>query len=305
MRTTLLFALGVIIVQALQPASANAATDCTQLRTEIEAAGSTPSSTSLQALHDQAVALPDCDAALIEHLLRRVAVAMSREASLDTLSADERLTILEGSLQYHRLWQVLKQLGDIAYESADYTAATRRYQETLEAIDDPETTQDRHVPEQQVVEEVYKLAEISRLLSEEYVAAPVNRDGDATGLGAPSVRGYQFSTVAVPITFRYNETQFDQQGQLAAQDLLAQLMAQGAPNITLVGHTDPRGSRRYNQTLSERRAAAVAGFLRGNGYSGNIQTVGQGEMRPYEVPNPQQFSRQELFRMSRRVEMQR
>jgi outer membrane protein OmpA-like peptidoglycan-associated protein len=103
----------------------------------------------------------------------------------------------------------------------------------------------------------------------------------------------------------FDRTHFDPPGMLAAQDLLATLMAQGAPDITLVGHTDPTGSRRYNQGLSEARALAVAGFLREGGYTGHIATLGRGEEEPYPVPDAQAFSRRELFRLFRRVELRR
>ena len=299
MRTITLLALAIFAIPILMPVPAHAAENCTELRAEIEAAGSTPSSEALKAMHDQALALSDCDDALIEHLLRRIAVAMSREAGATAGAAQQEM--LEASLQYHRLWQVLKQLGDIAYEGKDYTGATRRYQDALEAIDDPEATADRHVPDRQVVEEIYRLAELTRMLADEYVAAPVNRNGESTGLAAPSVRGYTFSAVAIPITFVFGQTRFDPQGKAAAQDLLNTLMAQGAPDITLVGHTDPVGSRRYNQGLSERRALVVAQFLRQGGYTGNIATVGRGEEEPYQVPGNAQFNRRELFRLMRRV----
>jgi OOP family OmpA-OmpF porin len=303
MRTLTLLALAMFLIPALSPVSSRAAENCTELRAEIEAAGSAPSSEALKAFHDQALGMSDCDTTLIEHLLRRIAVAMSREAEASSGAA--RQEMLEASLQYHRLWQVLKELGDIAYESKDYTGATRRYQDALEAIDDPQTTTERHVPDRGVVEEIYRLAELTRMLADEYVAAPVNRDGESTGLAAPSVRGYTFSVVAIPITFVFGQTRFDPQGQSAAQDLLNTLMAQGAPDITLVGHTDPVGSRRYNQGLSERRALVVAQFLRNGGYTGNIVTLGRGEEEPYQVPGNAQFNRRELFRLMRRVELRR
>jgi outer membrane protein OmpA-like peptidoglycan-associated protein len=305
MRLIYLFALGMFLIPPAHWAPAGAAADCAELRAEIEAAGTAASSADLKALHDQAVSLSDCDATLIEHLLRRISIALSREASQADIAAAQRRELLEASLAYHRLWQVLKQLGDIAYEARAYTDATRRYQQALEAIDDPEVTADAHVPERAVVEEIHKLAEVTRLLADEYVATPVNRAGEATGLGAPSVRGYTFSVVAIPITFMFDRTHFDPPGMLAAQDLLATLMAQGAPDITLVGHTDPTGSRRYNQGLSEARALAVAGFLREGGYTGHIATLGRGEEEPYPVPDAQAFSRRELFRLFRRVELRR
>lgn len=51
--------------------------------------------------------------------------------------------------------------------------------------------------------------------------------------------------------------------------------------IEVGGHTDVRGSEAYNQSLSERRAAAVTDELIRNGVSAQrIRTVGYGESQP-------------------------
>jgi outer membrane protein OmpA-like peptidoglycan-associated protein len=52
-------------------------------------------------------------------------------------------------------------------------------------------------------------------------------------------------------------------------------------NIEIQGHTDDTGTDSYNQGLSERRAGAVAAYLRSNGIaSGRITTKGFGETAP-------------------------
>ena len=52
--------------------------------------------------------------------------------------------------------------------------------------------------------------------------------------------------------------------------------------ISLEGHTDSIGSEKYNQALSERRAAAVKDYLLKQGVADGqrIQTVGYGESKP-------------------------
>jgi OOP family OmpA-OmpF porin len=51
--------------------------------------------------------------------------------------------------------------------------------------------------------------------------------------------------------------------------------------MTIVGHTDSRGSKRYNQGLSERRAQSVADYLAAQGLTtNNIQVSGRGESEP-------------------------
>ncbi len=54
----------------------------------------------------------------------------------------------------------------------------------------------------------------------------------------------------------------------------------GKENLEIVGHTDSKGSNAYNQKLSERRAQAVADFLRTFGVKNNMSVSGMGETQP-------------------------
>lgn len=52
-------------------------------------------------------------------------------------------------------------------------------------------------------------------------------------------------------------------------------------NIEIQGHTDSKGSDSYNMSLSERRAGAVATYLKGRGVSASrVTTKGYGETAP-------------------------
>jgi OOP family OmpA-OmpF porin len=51
-------------------------------------------------------------------------------------------------------------------------------------------------------------------------------------------------------------------------------------SILIVGHADQLGSRQYNQRLSERRAGAVAEYLKANGITFAIDTMGAGATQP-------------------------
>ena len=51
-------------------------------------------------------------------------------------------------------------------------------------------------------------------------------------------------------------------------------------DLMIVGHTDDKGTDSYNQSLSERRAAAAARYLTARGVERRIVTVGRGEAEP-------------------------
>lgn len=73
----------------------------------------------------------------------------------------------------------------------------------------------------------------------------------------------------------------------AAQTLNAQadfLKANSGARVLIAGHTDERGSREYNISLGERRAAAVRAYLAAQGVNPSyIEIISFGEERPVAV----------------------
>jgi len=102
----------------------------------------------------------------------------------------------------------------------------------------------------------------------------VIRQGDDLVLNIPS-----------GITFAYDSANVQPQFQRTL-DQVAQTLAQyNQTYIDVYGHTDSTGSDAYNQTLSERRARAVADYLAGQGVQPvRIGTRGYGETQPI-APN--------------------
>lgn len=75
--------------------------------------------------------------------------------------------------------------------------------------------------------------------------------------------------------------------------------------ITIIGHTDSRGSQKYNQALSERRAESVASYLAAKGMnSGAMNVSGQGETQPV-ADNATKAGRAENRRVNIHVRGQR
>lgn len=83
------------------------------------------------------------------------------------------------------------------------------------------------------------------------------------------------------------------------RELASSLGKYPGSQLLIAGHTDEVGDDSYNQRLSERRAAAAAAYLRGQGVSGSrIATRGLGESEPV-ADNGTEAGRQK----NRRVEV--
>jgi outer membrane protein OmpA-like peptidoglycan-associated protein len=109
----------------------------------------------------------------------------------------------------------------------------------------------------------------------------------------------------VPITFDYAKTSFTSVGKEAAQELLSAIKEQHPGRITLIGHTDVRGSAETNMTLSNARAEAVAAFLRENGVDANVETIGKGANEPIKLNDTSGLTQEDIYALNRRVEWRR
>lgn len=297
-----LFVLSFFGATVLANATTQAVMSCNQIYAEVESAGRILKVNQLKAHYRQSLAAGDCPDTFRRKLGRQVATAIVRaaeEAVASGQSLESQESRLTDSLKYHRLWQVLATLGDIAKRRQDFVTAAERYQQSLDAIADE--TETRKPPAAKVIASIFKKAETSRLLADSYVAPPRSRTGKPTGLGALSVRGFKPATVAIPITFDADSSALTPEGEAAARDLLRQLQADGSPDVTLVGHAG--GTR--PQSLSEARATAVKQFLVKAGYNGKIDTVGRGASEPYAPDDPSDYSERQRRRMDRRVELRR
>jgi outer membrane protein OmpA-like peptidoglycan-associated protein len=83
------------------------------------------------------------------------------------------------------------------------------------------------------------------------------------------------------ILFGFDRSDLGDQAKSSLNELITILNKYPETNIEVQGHTDNSGTDDYNQGLSERRAAAVAAYLRANNIrSARISTKGFGESAP-------------------------
>jgi outer membrane protein OmpA-like peptidoglycan-associated protein len=83
------------------------------------------------------------------------------------------------------------------------------------------------------------------------------------------------------ILFDVNSSTLKEDAKTNISKLSTILKKYSDTNILVEGHTDSDGTDAYNQALSERRAASVSGFAKGQGVAGErFTTVGYGESQP-------------------------
>jgi outer membrane protein OmpA-like peptidoglycan-associated protein len=99
----------------------------------------------------------------------------------------------------------------------------------------------------------------------------IRRNGDQIVLVMPS-----------DVTFAVDKSDVQPQFTRVLDDVARTLNAYPQTTIDVVGHADSSGPDAYNQTLSERRASAVAGYLTGPGrvLGDRIFVAGMGERQP-------------------------
>jgi OOP family OmpA-OmpF porin len=88
-------------------------------------------------------------------------------------------------------------------------------------------------------------------------------------------------TIAADALFDFNKAVLRPEGKAKLDELAAKADEVNLEVILATGHTDRIGKDRYNQQLSEKRAAAVKQYLVNKGIEANrIYTEGKGETQP-------------------------
>jgi outer membrane protein OmpA-like peptidoglycan-associated protein len=118
----------------------------------------------------------------------------------------------------------------------------------------------------------YYMDEQEKKLRQQTAGTGVNimRDGDNLVLDMPS-----------EVTFGVDSANIDAGFRNTLDQVASTLTQYEKTYVDVMGHTDSTGSDAYNQTLSERRASAVADYLSIRGVqSARLATRGYGESQP-------------------------
>ncbi len=97
---------------------------------------------------------------------------------------------------------------------------------------------------------------------------------------APAPKRCDFAvTLAADQTFAFNKATLNEAAKKRIDDeAIAKLGSCAKVDIVMItGHTDRIGTQQYNQKLSEKRADAVAAYLKSKGVKAEIDTLGAGK----------------------------
>ncbi|ACI59221.1 OmpA/MotB domain protein (plasmid) [Rhizobium leguminosarum bv. trifolii WSM2304] len=299
---------------------------------EIEVANAdTPACTALLDKLNTAVAAKDITAAAAEadtiavsadcgqfqvNAQRRVA-ALRLAAAQEMMAANQPVTDYEPLLvaadSPQVLWQASATLGEIYFSARRFADAAADYQQAIEIIKNE--TRTPKAPPADTISDLIQRAAQARILAANPTSdnpqgsfVPAEKDhrsGVLGGIYSENVRGIVPVSIPVPITFDFNKSSFTSIGTEAAQELLEALKEQKPGRVILIGHTDRRGGDDYNQKLSERRAQAVADFLKSNGIDASIDAEGRGASEPVDVTATANLTEDDVDALNRRVEWRR
>lgn len=98
----------------------------------------------------------------------------------------------------------------------------------------------------------------------------------------PEGAAFAKATLQAETLFDFDKSVLRPAGKQALDEFVTKMKDHPQVELLLVtGHTDQIGTDKYNQKLSERRAAAVKAYLVSKGIDGKrIETVGKGEKEP-------------------------
>ena len=144
---------------------------------------------------------------------------------------------------------------------------------------------DAEAPRVRYLDENTLAATVPALPQGSYNVTAINPDGSESTLRSGIALRDVVPEVRCEDTLVYFEFNSDELTDEAKQDLkeASECMSDAEGQIVLEGHTDERGTTRYNLSLGQRRAESVKRLMVGKGLSPNrMRSVSYGEERPAE-----------------------
>jgi outer membrane protein OmpA-like peptidoglycan-associated protein len=290
----LLVSAGLLLAVSL-PALA----DCTSLDVQVKAAIGAGDTAALTTLADAVTKDTSCDSLYVANARRSMALAYLMAGDLPAGGYKKEFVLAAAAIA--QPWQVAMALGDVKYDDKDYPAAVQAYETAINDIRD--ARQVPTPPSRETEEYLAARAYQAKSLAPTYISSRGFR-GEPEGVIVPTFRNFTAVVVPVPIRFDTDKAALTPDGDKAVDDLYNFLKTQTVNNLTLVGHTDERGSFQHNMKLSYDRAQTVADALRQHGLTVVIHIEGHGQKEPFPADDRSKYSQDDLYAFDRRVEFQ-
>jgi outer membrane protein OmpA-like peptidoglycan-associated protein len=246
----------------------------------------------------------DCPLSYLEAVKRSMAQIAAREAD-DLMQQDQ---LVEAKKWLKRaptmIWETQVVHGNLVAFHQQWLLAAQFFNQALDLIDDPQATP--QAPTNDEIEKIYQLAQEAQLLTGG-LGDTIDDSGNARGMMRGSVRGHGPKRRLIPILFK-SGGKVTSKGKKSVRRLAKHLIKLGQRGrvalVTLVGHSDRKGSRAACNRVSKRRAKVVEKLLRKAGVKKNtkISTIGKGKTEPIKFINPWKLTPKQKDQINRRVE---
>jgi peptidoglycan-associated lipoprotein len=291
------------------PAAA-AARSCQALSVDVNAATGSADVAALESLYkeasDPAAGCSDRYRVCLGRMVAHAYVDRAYDAHDRKRPASELDALVDKAIDWAQSWKVLLARAELHEEEKRYDEASYFYQAALNDLSDGTVCpgEEAGFPDEVALASIFDRAAVAGLLAKDFVTPPADRAGAPGGIFLPSVRGLAPKERSLPVEFEYDSDIFTPKG-LRAAEALADYLARNKGKyevVRLSGHTDERGSGSYNCALSQRRLAAIGGYLNDHGVADiPYELYPQGEGDPIRIDDPSRYSEEELYQVNRRV----
>lgn len=282
---------------------------CAGLRTQFDRAVADRSVERAKQLETSIKVDPICSSRALEIRNRRVEleIALASEPGTALL---ERESLLADAVKVPDSWRAAWKFADLRMQQRRFAEAAALYDQAIQRAGTPAPFADgEKLKLLKAAAAAKNLASddkggVQRVAFAESTRGP---DGSVGGVFAPSMRAIVPVAVPLPINFETDRASLTPNGSKAADELLKAIREQKVSEVTLVGHTDERGSDEYNMQLSLARVRRVAEYLQqrlgSEGASVHFNLVAKGKREPFDASvlsfKP---SQEEVWALDRRVD---
>jgi len=199
------------------------------------------------------------------------------------------------------VWNIQVVYGEIAAHRKQWQLAAQFFNQALDLVNDPQATPKAPLPKE--IKKLYQFAQEAQQLAGG-LGSTISRSGKASGMMRGSVRGVRPKKRLVPILFEFKRTTLSKKGRKSVKKLASYIKWRGITNVTLVGHSDSKGSYVACDRVSKKRAKVVKKYLQTlvDTKKIKIRAIGKGKREPLQVANRWKLTPAELDTLNRRVE---